>query len=96
VAVAVGVGAGEADGSAVESNGEANATKPVADDLALGEGAGPLRSCGAAQARAATIATASRPKAARGMCGVVLTKRGLEACADYTVRRREKAKRQAR
>jgi hypothetical protein len=78
VAVGEGAGVGEADGSAVESSGEANVTDPEADGAALGDDAGPPRIPGSCHSRAAASPTPRTARAARGMCGALLTTRYIQ------------------
>jgi hypothetical protein len=73
VAVGTGVGVGEADVSAVDSNGDASVTDPEADGPELGDDAGPPRIPGSCHSRAAASATPRMARVVRGMCGVLLT-----------------------
>jgi hypothetical protein len=82
VGVGVGVAGGVSDGAAVRLGDDAT---PIAGEADPSDDAGPFRARGSCHSSAATNATPRTARAARGMCGVLLTKRELQACADYTV-----------
>lgn len=88
VGVEVGVAGGACDGTAVKL-GEARPIPGEADPS--DDEAGPLRARGSCHRSAVANTTPRTPRTARGMSGVLVTWRELQACADYTVSDRKDA-----